>query len=443
MSEERQQSPAVEGLRGKHGANITGSPSGRDGELLPTMGAAIGPLLLWLQDVAAVTLLRARRTLLRAAILLCVLVLLLWISIFLYGSFYYSYMPTVSFSAPVHFYYRTDCDPSDSNLCSFPTANISLLKNGRDQVMMSDQAFRISLELEMPESPVNEQLGMFMVKMTCYTRDWTVITSVVRSTMLHYRSNLLQTMSTLFFSPLLLTGMSEQKQLIEVELFPDFKSNTYQPAIGAMIEIQSRRVQIYSAQLRIHAYFTGIRYLLHNFPVASAIVGVANNFTILCVLVLFGYLQFIWGGLYPPDQVRVRVMMGDSTRLQQRREEARKRLHSSSSTPNIMYERDSSHTADPPQQAEQAGSIRKKGELNTPSVIGTDDLNHLQNDESADESPIFLNAPHILETSISEEDPDEAQRAAGVANETQEEETAETQSSETCLKQRTGPWMRL
>lgn len=44
-------------------------------------------------------------------------------------------------------------------------------------------------------------------------------------TMLHYRSTLLQTMSTLLFSPLLLTGVSEQKQLIEVELFPDFKSD--------------------------------------------------------------------------------------------------------------------------------------------------------------------------------------------------------------------------
>lgn len=110
-------------------------------------------------------------------------------------------------------------------------------------------------------------------------------------TMLHYRSTLLQTMSTLLFSPLLLTGVSEQKQLIEVELFPDLKSDLvsssmnktdrivslkfsgqkpcvilicpsqYQPAIGAVIEIQSRRIQIYSAQLRIHAYFTGIRYL--------------------------------------------------------------------------------------------------------------------------------------------------------------------------------------
>ncbi len=30
--------------------------------------------------------------------------------------------------------YRTDCDALDSVLCSFPMANISLLKNGRDQV---------------------------------------------------------------------------------------------------------------------------------------------------------------------------------------------------------------------------------------------------------------------------------------------------------------------
>uniref|UniRef100_A0A671S8D1 Seipin n=1 Tax=Sinocyclocheilus anshuiensis TaxID=1608454 RepID=A0A671S8D1_9TELE len=271
------------------------------------MGAAMGPLLLWLQDVAAVTLLRARRTLLRAAILFCVLVLLLWVSIFLYGSFYYSYMPSVSFSTPVHFFYRTDCDASDSVLCSFPMANVSLLKNGRDQVMMSGQAYRISLELEMPESPVNEQLGMFMVKMSCYTTDGTVVQSVSRSTMLHYRSNLLQTMSTLLFSPLLLTGVSEQKQLIEV----DFDIETW---------------------------------------------------------------------LYPPDQVRVKVMMGDSTRLQQRREEARKRMHSSASTPIMKYGGDNGELADPPQRTKRTS--QNKGELDTPSAIGTEDLNHLQEDEA-------------------------------------------------------------
>ncbi|XP_051533807.1 seipin-like isoform X2 [Myxocyprinus asiaticus] len=433
--------PAVERLTGRPSAEIRGPQPRRVGEGLASMYAEMGPLLLWLQDVAAVTLLRARRTLLRAAILFCVLMLLLWVSMFLYGSFYYSYMPTVSFSTPVHFYYRTDCDPSDSVLCSFPTANVSLLKNGKDQVMMSDQAYRISLELEMPESPVNEQLGMFMVKITCYTRDGTVISSVARSTMLHYRSNLLQTMSTLLFSPLLLTGVSEQKQLIEVELFPDFRSDL--PAIGAVIEIQSRRVQIYSVQLRIHAYFTGIRYLLYNFPVMSAIVGVASNFTFLSVIVLFSYLQFIWGGLYPPDQ----VMMGDSTRLQRRREEARKRMHSSSSTPNMTYGRDTSGPADPSQQPKQT-VLRNKGELDTPSVIGTDDLIDLQENEavqdsSTDDTPIFLESPHIAEASLNEEDPDHEQREAGIGNGTQEGGTAQPQSSDTSLRQRQGPKMGL
>lgn len=290
------------------------------------MGTAVGPVLLWLQDVAAFTLLKARRTLLQAILLFCVIVLLLWVSIFLYGSFYYSYMPTVSFSTPVHYYYKTDCDTSQPVLCSFPMANVSFLKNGRDQVMANGQPYRISLELEMPESPVNEQLGMFLIKMSCYTKGGETVSSVARSTMLHYRSTVLQTLSTLFFSPVLLTGITEQKQLVEVELFSDYKTNAYAPTVGAVIEIHSKRVQIYSAQLRIHAYFSGVRYVLYNFPLTSAFVGIATNFFFLGVIVVFSYLQYIWGGIWPPEQVRVRVMTGNNARFQQRGETARMRM---------------------------------------------------------------------------------------------------------------------
>ncbi|XP_028839159.1 seipin isoform X2 [Denticeps clupeoides] len=366
MKEDNSSASSASEGRGSGGTETRASSSGGGQQVgWVNMGSMMGPLLLWLQDVAAVTLLKARRRLLQAAILLCVLVLLLWVSIFLYGSFYYSYMPTVSFSTPVHFLYRTDCSPSESLLCSFPTANISLLKNGRDQVMGYGQPYRISLDLEMPESPVNEQLGMFMVKMSCYSRDGQIISSVARSAMLHYRSTLLQTISTLFYSPLLVTGLSEQKQLVEVELYSDYRANSYQPAIGALVEIQSLRVQIYSAQLRIHAYFTGIRYLLYNFPLTSAVIGVASNFVFLSVIVLFSYLQFIWGGLWPPEQVRVRVMMGDPTRLQQRRDDVRKRM--SASCPQIRnFEKDK----EPAEELQASGSVQKKGELET-TVIGS------------------------------------------------------------------------
>uniref|UniRef100_UPI0037E8BA37 seipin-like n=1 Tax=Semicossyphus pulcher TaxID=241346 RepID=UPI0037E8BA37 len=381
-----------------------------------TMGTAT--VLHWMQDVAAVTLLKARRTLFQAAILFCVLVLLLWVSIFLYGSFYYSYMPTVSFSTPVHFYYSSDCDASESGLCSFPKANISFMKNERDQVMAFGQPYRISLELEMPESPVNEQLGMFMVKMSSFTKGGKTVASVGRSTMLHYRSSLLQTMATFLFSPFLLTGMTEQKQLIDVELFSEYKTNAYQPTVGAVIEVQSKRVQIYSSMLRIHAYFTGIRYVLYNFPLTSAVIGVATNFAFLSAIVLFSYLQFIWGGLWPPDQVRVRVMMGDSTRIQQRREEARKRMEKENSQKEL----------DAPKSI---GSVTEETEFQGNGAAA---------ELSSKEPSVVPDAPGADEPDSKEE---ESHDSEGPEEQDSQEGSEQPDQAETTLRQRPGPWMSL
>ncbi|XP_036404121.1 seipin-like isoform X1 [Megalops cyprinoides] len=388
------------------------------------MASAVGPILLWLQDVVVLALLRGRRTLLQAAILLCVLVLLLWVAIFLYGSFYYSYMPTASFRMPIHYHYRTDCDSSSRDLCSFPMANVSLLRNGRDQVMIYGQPYRISLDLEMPESPVNQDLGMFMIRMSCYSSEGRSIATVSRSVslltssgsrtaMLHFRSSLLQTMATLLFSPLLLSGMSEQKQLVEVELFSAYKENSYLPTVGAVIEIQSLQIQIYSAQLWIHAHFTGIRYLLYNFPLLSGLIGVISNFAFLSVLVLFSYLQFIWGSIWPPEQVRVRVTMGDRTHLQQKKEGAWKHIGQ-----NKKEETGSDNTLDlaggPHSEASFPVHAKMKGELETefPETVGslnvTSDVqdNSTALESSTEEPPILLEAPDILETIVSEEDPD-------------------------------------
>ncbi|XP_042267692.1 seipin-like [Thunnus albacares] len=417
MQEHKDPPPAPEQQSAQTRARTRSVCSGPD-----TMGGAMGPVLHWLHDVAAVTLLKARRTLFQAAILLCVLVLLLWVSIFLYGSFYYSYMPTVSFSTPVHFYYTSDCDASESALCSFPTANISFMKNERDQVMAYGQPYRISIELEMPESPVNEQLGMFMVKMTSYTKNGKTVSSVGRSTMLHYRSSLLQTLSTLLFSPFLLTGMAEQKQLIEVELFSDYKTNAYQPTVGAIIEIQSKRVQIYSSQLRIHAYFTGIRYVLYNFPLTSAVIGVASNFAFLSAIVLFSYLQFIWGGLWPPDQVRVRVMMGDNTRFQQRREEARKRMEKENS----------------------------QKELYAPKSIGS--VNEASDSQANDTAAeLSSKRPSVIPDASGADVPDTKDEEGSHDSKMPEEKESSDMldgcqlphQGETALRQRPGPWMSL
>ncbi|KAM4721846.1 seipin isoform 2-T2 [Rhinophrynus dorsalis] len=269
-------------------------------------------LLLWLEEVCILMFLRTRRLLLQTGILLCALLLLLWVSIFLYGSFYYSYMPTVKYSSPVYYQYSSSCDPPAGILCSFPTANVSLLRNNRDRVLMHGQPYRISLELKLPESLVNQDLGMFMVTMSCYTKGGRQISYTARSAMLHYKSPLLRTMETLASFPLLLMGLSEQKQSLEVELYSEYREDSYVPTVGAVIQIQSLRIQIYSADLRVHAYFTGLRYLLYNFPITSAVIGISSNFIFLSVLVLLSYLQ--WGS----GRIRVQVTIGGRAEARRR-----------------------------------------------------------------------------------------------------------------------------
>ncbi|CAK6449631.1 unnamed protein product [Pipistrellus nathusii] len=284
------------------------------------------PALQWAQDVGHVMAGRARKLLLQFGVFFCTILLLIWMSIFLYGSFYYSYMPAVSHLTPVHFHYRTDCDSSTAYLCSFPVANVSLVKGGRDRVLMYGQPYRVVLELEVPESPVNQDLGMFLVTISCYTRGGRVISTSSRSVMLHYRSNLLQTLDTLVFSSVLLFGFSEQKQLLEVELYPEYRENSYVPTTGAIIELQSRRIQLYGASLRIHAHFSGLRYLLYNFPITCAFIGVTSNFTFLSVIVLFSYLQWVWGSVWPynPFDLQANIRLRSRSRNEaQRRAAAR------------------------------------------------------------------------------------------------------------------------
>ncbi|XP_034502508.1 seipin isoform X3 [Ailuropoda melanoleuca] len=263
---------------GRAARNSKPEPGARHSALPAMVNDPPVPALLWAQEVGQVLAGRARKLLLQFGVLFCTILLLLWVSVFLYGSFYYSYMPTVSHLSPVHFYYRTDCDSSTSLLCSFPVANVSLAKGGRDRVM------------------------------------------------LHYRSDLLRMLDTLVFSSLLLFGFAEQKQVLEVELYPEYRENSYVPTTGAIVEIHSKRIQLYGAYLRIHAHFTGLRYLLYNFPMTCAFVGVASNFTFLSVLVLFSYMQWVWGGIWPRHRFspQVNIRKRDcSQRAVQRRISAR------------------------------------------------------------------------------------------------------------------------
>ena len=68
--------------------------------------ALIGQVPQTLQHVVIRPILYIRNRVAKAFVVLSVFFLLLWISAFLYGSLYYSYMPNAAFSTAVHYYYR-------------------------------------------------------------------------------------------------------------------------------------------------------------------------------------------------------------------------------------------------------------------------------------------------------------------------------------------------
>ncbi|CAG2217421.1 BSCL2 [Mytilus edulis] len=198
-------------------------------------------------------------------------------------------MPTESYILPVHLNFRT-CDVG-IGACSFPSANISLLKSGQENMFVTGQLYSIVLNLDLPESNVNKELGMFIVKLQLYNKNGESLSSATRSTMLHYRSELLRVLDTFVFSPLLLSGFVEQKQMLMIEFFSNYVDDAYNPAVGIIVEIQNLHVQLYTMVLKMYAKFTGLRYFLYHWPMMSALFGISCNLVMLLFIALLSWYQ--------------------------------------------------------------------------------------------------------------------------------------------------------
>ncbi|PNF35613.1 hypothetical protein B7P43_G01878 [Cryptotermes secundus] len=154
---------------------------------------------------------------------------------------------------------------------------------------MVGQQYKMYLDLEMPESPANQNLGMFMVCIQLHDKEGGLVDNSCRSTMLHYRSYLLHTLNTLIFSPMMVFGNKEEKQNIVLELFADFEEDQNHPVTDIYVEIQSRHVEFYSATLYVHAHFTGLRYFMFHWPMLSAAVGITSNLFFIVLVCLLSW----------------------------------------------------------------------------------------------------------------------------------------------------------
>ncbi|VEN37957.1 unnamed protein product [Callosobruchus maculatus] len=236
-----------------------------------------------------------REVLFRGTVLALITALLVWLSVFMYVAFYYVYVPTESHERPVFLKFKP-CGASDScsvekGICSFPSAHVQLTK--KQQLLMMGQPYKIHLDLEMPESPANRELGMFMVCVEFMGKEGTLLASSCRSAMLHYKGYLLDTLYKLIYSPFFVFGTAEEKQTVHVQLFSDYEEQGVEPVTDIYVEIQTRHIEIYSAKFSVNAQFSGLRYVMFHWPVLSAALGITANLFFIALICLMSWYQII------------------------------------------------------------------------------------------------------------------------------------------------------
>lgn len=138
---------------------------------------------------------------------------------------------------------------------------------------MMGQAYRVQVIIDMPESLQNQELGMFMVCGELRDQESYLRGHACRSALMKYKSPLIRGIVTWSLGPLYILGFKEEQEKIFVEIFPRYLEERNHPITDVYIEIQSHKIQFYSVTLQITADFTGLRYIMYNYPWMSAAVG--------------------------------------------------------------------------------------------------------------------------------------------------------------------------
>lgn len=200
-------------------------------------------------------------------------------SVLLYSAFNMIYMPAITHMRPMNMQFKGCMEINGQ--CSFPQAHVTLTENQR--LLMQGQEYKVKITIQMPESPKNLDLGMFMVCSELRDSGLFARANTCRSAMLEYKSPSIRVIQKLITLPMILTGFMEENQSVSVEIFPKYIEDVDHPVTDVFVEIQSHKIEFYKVTLHITANFSGLRYLIHNFPLLSALFAISANFAMLLV----------------------------------------------------------------------------------------------------------------------------------------------------------------
>jgi len=257
------------------------------------------------------------------ALIINVLFLSSAISSFVYGTIYLYHRPEMYHKIPVHFNYKRGCIQEQKNFelgrkienypyksnC-YPQAHVDL-NNENGRFINEGYDYLMKLELELPESPSNMEMGMFMVDASVRGKQddswhdnkekdesyWSsfkqkhhgkrslnkFITSSKPVTM-KYKSPLIQEAGRFFFLIFYLLDVLQESQVITTTLFDPIYLDKQNLNWTLQLQIDNPSIQIYRSNVQVHLKTTSVLTTMYNWPFVSFVIGMSTIFVPVFVM---------------------------------------------------------------------------------------------------------------------------------------------------------------
>lgn len=204
---------------------------------------------------------QAQKTFVKSFVLIVLVAWVLLTSFTAYITFYQRYIPKNAHVEPVYFQYDS---PKPQGYVHFLPSKQAALR--------SDQAYDVSIQLHVPTSDINFQLGNFMIQVEMMSENGSVLAQSHRPAILRYQSNTHRILHVMAKALPLLVGWSEESQKINIHLIESFIEKKNKPMTFARVTLSTPELQIYDARLSVIADFRGLRYYMYHKKITTAIM---------------------------------------------------------------------------------------------------------------------------------------------------------------------------
>ncbi|EAW09599.1 seipin [Aspergillus clavatus NRRL 1] len=152
--------------------------------------------------------------------------------------------------------------------------------------LVSQQAYDVTVKLELPRTPPNLAAGNFMLDLSLFSRPSTApgisrnisadrITHSRRPTILTYTSPMVDTASKISLLPLYVLGWHREAETLVVPMLEkiEFPRGWRNLPTSLRLEVDSQQqMQVYSARVEFRARFRGLRWVMYNWRILSFLV---------------------------------------------------------------------------------------------------------------------------------------------------------------------------